>query len=314
MPPLNSSNKLLIAVSVTASAFDASSRRSRLRERLERCWASLPEASAPGMPTLLGELGHALVEVEARLLELWEAPRPVVDFARDGGEAGARPFAVACFGDNADVLDALRPGLSGRVASVYIDPPYDTGTTEFRYGDRYGAHRWLSMMDLRLRRLRALMSPASSIHTSINESRLFELKLLGDEVFGPSNYLGMTTVRVRHDDRILKGHKALHEVTDFLVGFRAGEAHEPGQRPSAAKPDEACWRVAACGEPQGATLTLHWDQPVATSTVRLVQPLILDPNRHIVDVDVSVNGSPPISSILVTPLIKFFMFVLFMPC
>ena len=218
-----------------------------LRERLERCWASLPEASAPGMPALLGELGHALVEVEARLLELWEAPRPVVDFARDGGEAGARPFAVACFGDNADVLDALRPGLSGRVASVYIDPPYDTGTTEFRYGDRYGAHRWLSMMDLRLRRLRALMSPASSIHTSINESRLFELKLLGDEVFGPSNYLGMTTVRVRHDDRILKGHKALHEVTDFLVGFRAGEAHEPGQRPSAAKPGEYCWRMEVRG-------------------------------------------------------------------
>ncbi|MDG1367254.1 MAG: alpha-(1-_3)-arabinofuranosyltransferase family protein [Acidimicrobiales bacterium] len=52
------------------------------------------------------------------------------------------------------------------------------------------------------------------------------------------------------------------------------------------------WRVAAFGEPQGETLTLHWDQPVATSTVRLVQPLILDPNRHIIDVDVSVNGSP----------------------
>jgi adenine-specific DNA-methyltransferase len=220
-----------------------------LRERLERCWASLPEASAPGMPAILGELTGALAEAEARLLELWEAPRPVVDFAWEGGETGLRPFAVACFGDNADVLGALRCGLGGRVASVYIDPPYDTGTKEFRYGDRYGADRWLSMMDLRLRRLRALMSPASSIHTSINESRVFELKLLGDEVFGASNYLGMTTVRVRHDDRILKGHKALHEVTDFLVGFRGGEAHQPGQRPTAAKLGDYCWRLEVRGAP-----------------------------------------------------------------
>jgi len=53
------------------------------------------------------------------------------------------------------------------------------------------------------------------------------------------------------------------------------------------------WRVAAFGdEPQGEMLTLEWDQPVVASTVRLVQPLILDPNRHIIDVDVSVNGSP----------------------
>ena len=52
------------------------------------------------------------------------------------------------------------------------------------------------------------------------------------------------------------------------------------------------WRVAAFGEPHGEMLTLEWDQPVVTSTVRLVQPLILDPNRHIIDVDVSVNGLP----------------------
>ncbi|MGB1701476.1 MAG: DNA methyltransferase, partial [Nannocystaceae bacterium] len=192
------------------------------------------------------ELGAA----EEALLRLWRAPRPVLERAYVGNSTSTeRPFAVACFGDNADVLRALYPSLEGRVAAVYIDPPYDTGTTEFRYDDRYGADRWLRMMDLRLRELRALMSPSSSIHMSINESRVFELKLLGDQTFGASHYLGMTTVRVRHDDRILKGHKALHEVTDFLLGFRASEAHQPGQRPAVDKSAEYCWRLEVDGEP-----------------------------------------------------------------
>lgn len=223
-----------------------------LSDKLDRVWSQRAAALEMdrGTRAILERLRRELGAAEEQLLQLWRGPRPMLELSRHGAtEPDERPFAVACFGDNADVLRALQPGLAGRVASVYIDPPYDTGTKEFRYGDNYGAQRWLSMMDLRLRRLRDLMADSSSIHISINESRVFELKLLGDEVFGPSNYLGMTTVRVRHDDRILKGHKALHEVTDFLVGFRAGEEHRPGQRSASEKRAEYCWRLAVRGGP-----------------------------------------------------------------
>lgn len=39
-------------------------------------------------------------------------------------------------GDNLEVLKALTPHYSGRVKCVYIDPPYNTGSTFEHYADR----------------------------------------------------------------------------------------------------------------------------------------------------------------------------------
>lgn len=231
----------------------------RLGAHLRDLWGCAHSPDGDGDPARaerdpLDDVIAALDSLEACLVRAWESPRPVVDAQLP--EPGApRPFALACFGDNLDVMRTLAPGLGGDVDGVYIDPPYDTGTRDFRYPDRYGAAAWLSMMRPRVDLLRSLMAPHGAMHISINEARLFELKLSCDAIFGEGEYLGTTTVRVRHDDRILKGHKAIHEVTDFLVGYRRDATHVPGVRPPAERPSEYVWRLE-CHAPPEASHTL----------------------------------------------------------
>jgi|GEM_PF-892747 len=55
---------------------------------------------------------------------------------------------------------------------------------------------------------------------SINEEEVFGLKMLCDEIFGDSNYLAMFSVKVRHEDRILKGDKDFHEIMEYMLMYR----------------------------------------------------------------------------------------------
>ena len=95
-------------------------------------------AEVPDGRAIAETLARAVGMMEQRLCRLYASPRPVIslDLALDSTAPGAapaderggsRPLAVACFGDNLDVLRSLGPGLKGRVDGVYIDPPYDTG-------------------------------------------------------------------------------------------------------------------------------------------------------------------------------------------
>jgi adenine-specific DNA-methyltransferase len=101
-------------------------------------------------------------------------------------------------GDNLPVLATLYPGLRAAVKVLYIDPPYNTGYTNYRYRDRWdGAgdpdrhERWLTFMRPRLELLRALLTVDGAIFVSIDDNELFRLGLLMDEIFGEDNRLGI---------------------------------------------------------------------------------------------------------------------------
>ena len=47
-----------------------------------------------------------------------------------------------------------------------------------------------------------------------------QLKVLCDEIFGHQHYLTSFTIKVRHENRILKSDKDFHEVTEFLLLYR----------------------------------------------------------------------------------------------
>lgn len=101
-------------------------------------------------------------------------------------------------GDNLRVLEALLPAWAGRARVVYIDPPYNTGHTHWRYQDRWeGAEdpdrhaRWLAFMRPRVERLRELLATDGALFVSIDDRELFRLGLLLDEVFGEENRLAV---------------------------------------------------------------------------------------------------------------------------
>ena len=166
-------------------------------------------------------------------------------------------------GDNLAALRLLQATHSGAVDFIYIDPPYPPGSSGFRYGDDYVsrgdafAHSgWLSFMEKRLREAGPLLAETGCILISINENELFGLKLLCDEIFGEENYLTTFAVKVRHENRILKGDKDFHEVFEYLLYYRKSPKHRTGKRIlDNSSDDDYVWTLRELAPP-AQTLTM----------------------------------------------------------
>lgn len=90
-------------------------------------------------------------------------------------------------GDN---LNALKTMISQKtlVDFIYIDPPYNTNS-KFSYNDSHEHDEWILFMRKRLTLAVELMHEKSSIFISIDDNKLFELKILCDEIFGKKNFI-----------------------------------------------------------------------------------------------------------------------------
>ena len=125
------------------------------------------------------------------LIEVADKRLPVVDGA---------PNHVLIEGDNLHALTCLSYTHENKIDVIYIDPPYNTGNRDFVYNDHYidseddyRHSKWLSFMSKRLRLARRLLSDNGVIFISIDDNEQAALKLLCDEVFGESNFVGMVT-------------------------------------------------------------------------------------------------------------------------
>lgn len=115
-------------------------------------------------------------------------------------------------GDNLEALKALLPQYEGKVKCIYIDPPYNTGNEGWVYNDNVNDphirrwlgqvvgseaddltrhDKWLCMMYPRLVLLQRLLSEDGAIFISIDEIELANLRLICNEIFGQSNFVGL---------------------------------------------------------------------------------------------------------------------------
>ncbi len=99
-------------------------------------------------------------------------------------------------GDNHEALQFLQSTHKAQIKCIYIDPPYNTGNTNFVYKDRFfkASHpcrhsAWLEFMEPRLRLTKDLLHPEGAIFISIDDHELFSLGLLMNQVFGESNFV-----------------------------------------------------------------------------------------------------------------------------
>ena len=115
-------------------------------------------------------------------------------------------------GDNLEALKALLPQYEGKIKCIYIDPPYNTGNEGWVYNDNVNDphirkwlgqvvgsemddltrhDKWLCMMYPRLVLLQRLLSEDGAIFISIDEVELANLRLICNEIFGQSNFVGL---------------------------------------------------------------------------------------------------------------------------
>jgi adenine-specific DNA-methyltransferase len=92
---------------------------------------------------------------------------------------GDKASHVVIKGENHHALQALRFTHAGRVDCVYIDPPYNKGSRDWKYdndyvddSDDYRHSKWLAFMERRLKLAKELLNPADSVLiVTIDESR-----------------------------------------------------------------------------------------------------------------------------------------------
>ena len=99
-------------------------------------------------------------------------------------------------GDNLHSLRLLEKTHYGRIDVIYIDPPYNTGGTEFRYEDTivvkedgFRHSKWLSFMKSRLSIARNLLTDDGIIFISVDDNEMAPLIMLCDEIFGSENHV-----------------------------------------------------------------------------------------------------------------------------
>ena len=139
--------------------------------------------------------------------------------------AGSRNAYIS--GDNLDALKHLVKSYAGKVKCIYIDPPYNRGSDDFVYNDRFNftaeeleeklsiseeqAQRifamttrgaashaaWLTFMMPRLQYAKDLLSDDGVIFISIDDNEQANLKLLCDYVFGEENFAATIPWRKR---------------------------------------------------------------------------------------------------------------------
>ena len=135
-------------------------------------------------------------------------------------------------GDNLEALKALLPRYEGRIKCIYIDPPYNTGNEGWVYNDNVNDpkikkwlgevvgkegedltrhDKWLCMMYPRLRMLQKLLSDDGVIFISIDDNEQANLKLLCDDIFGPSHFVAQIVWQKRTSPdarkRMSNGHE-----------------------------------------------------------------------------------------------------------
>ncbi|MGG0277797.1 site-specific DNA-methyltransferase [Bacillus rhizoplanae] len=205
-------------------------------ERIQKLKELFPEAFVDGKLNI-GILQDEIVGVDAELIEedsseayglQWSGKKEARKMAFLPPTGTLKPKAgsginedvtgnLIIEGDNLEVLRLLQKSYAGRIKTIYIDPPYNTGndfvykddfkepvekyllksgqadekgllTSNPKSGGRYHGN-WLNMMYPRLKLARNLLREDGSIFVSIDDNEQANLKKLMDEIFGEENFV-----------------------------------------------------------------------------------------------------------------------------
>lgn len=145
--------------------------------------------------------------------------RPVASVER----SQERPRHLILQADNYHALQLLQYTHEAELDLIYIDPPYNTGATEWKYNNNYVDEddawrhsKWLSMMKKRLQLAKTLLTDDGVFVCAIDENEHANLVLLLEEVF-PNHEI--TSVVVEHNPRGVQGDNFsyTHELAVFVI-------------------------------------------------------------------------------------------------
>jgi adenine-specific DNA-methyltransferase len=113
-----------------------------------------------------------------------------------------RPHCVIN-GENFHALQLLLYTSEGSMDCIYLDPPYNTGATDWKYNndyvdssDGFRHSKWLSYMERRLRLAKRLLKPDGVLIATIDENEVHHLGVLLEQLF-PDAHRQMVTICIQ---------------------------------------------------------------------------------------------------------------------
>ena len=156
-----------------------------------------------GRATVRSADGETEVIAVAELVVVADFGEPIYPGLRRVGSlkaGGDKAAHVVIKGENHHVLEALQFTHAGKVDCIYIDPPYNTGARDWKYGndyvdkdDAYRHSKWLSMMERRLRLALPLLKSDGVIVVTIDEHEVSRLGVLLAQLF-PQALIQMVSI------------------------------------------------------------------------------------------------------------------------
>lgn len=131
--------------------------------------------------------------------------------------------------DNYHALQLLEYLYPKQVDCIYIDPPYNTGSRDWKYNndyvdasDNWRHSKWLSMMKKRLKIAKHILNPQNSILIiAIDDNELFSLGILLDELFnGCEKQIIDITINPKGKAR----NGRLSQVDEYLIVVYLGDS------------------------------------------------------------------------------------------
>lgn len=130
-------------------------------------------------------------------------------------------------GDNLLALNSLKRHFNKlpdneKVKCIYIDPPYNTGSAFEYYEDNVEHSEWLTLMRDRLVILKDCLASDGFIFVQMDNTEVFRLKLLMDEVFGTENFVNDIIWKRRGGSA--NPTNRLNNVVDYILWYRNSES------------------------------------------------------------------------------------------
>ena len=122
-------------------------------------------------------------------------------------------------GNNFLVLHSCLKRFEGRVKTIYIDPPYNTGDDEFGYNDSFNHSTWLTFMKNRLEVAKSLLSTDGCIFVHIDHHELYYVGALLDSIFGIENKVQVISVKTATPAGFKTVNPGPIDVTEYILFY-----------------------------------------------------------------------------------------------
>ena len=200
-----------------------------------------------------------------------------------------RPHHAVINGENFHALQLLVYLYEGTVDCIYIDPPYNTGSKDWKYNNHYVDSRdawrhskWLGFMEKRLRLAKQLLKPDGVLIVTIDEHEVHHLGMLLERMM-PEAYRQMVTI-VINPKGVTQGRFSRVDEYAFFCFF--GGSSTTGRGDDLLTPgiddEEAIDENGDARKPRWKGLLRSGTNARRQDRKNMFFPILIDPKRHAV--------------------------------